>query len=158
MLVAIQGTLAMIVVEDPSASSVKGSGDISLIQMRFRTAGCSGGSTGLHCESSANSCSTLRWAANPSKCLDVSEGRTENGANVQLYDCVAGEPNQAFLLPVGGEGPVRWAKHPTKCLDVAAGRQEDGTNIQLWDCVENEENQLLPISSFGIVSRTRRTS
>jgi len=41
--------------------------------------------------------SLIQWVANPSKCLDVFDGDTSNGNNIQIWDCDSG-PNQQFTF------------------------------------------------------------
>ena len=61
------------------------------------------------------------------KCLDVSEGGTANGQQIQIWDC-AGNPAQTWTK----NGQTLRALG--KCLDVSGGGSADGTKIQLWDC------------------------
>jgi len=75
-------------------------------------------------------------------CIDVADGRAENGNNIQLYECSENSDNQYFLLSLDsavgrfrtGRGKIRWALHPTKCLDVQNQLGNNGDNVQLWDC------------------------
>merc|ERR1719436_581444 len=76
---------------------------------------------------------SIRWATLPSKCLDVQDGNTRNGANVMMYDCEANNPNQQFILPMP-DGPIVWATHPTKCMDVWGGSIANGNNLAMGDC------------------------
>merc|ERR1719499_1500331 len=84
--------------------------------------------------------SLIQWVANPSKCLDVFEGDTFNGENIQLWDCVQGNPNQRFAAPTES-GQIRWATRPTKCLDVFDGDTSNGNNVQIWDCDSGPNQQ-----------------
>lgn len=43
----------------------------------------------------------IRWARNPSKCLDVSGGKLVHGTNIQLWDCNVYNEFQQFLYPKG---------------------------------------------------------
>jgi len=61
------------------------------------------------------------------KCLDVRNGATADGTQIQLYTC-------------NGTGSQTWTRNAQtlralgKCLDVAGGGSADGTKIQLWTC------------------------
>lgn len=70
-------------------------------------------------------------------CLDVRDGRADNGAALQVYPCSSGNRNQKWervgqAYRFAGSG---------KCLDVAGGRFSNGTAIQLWDCAQGSANQ-----------------
>jgi type 1 glutamine amidotransferase len=62
------------------------------------------------------------------KCLDVADGGTADGTQVQLWSC-NGSAAQRWTVP--GDGTVRALG---KCLDVSGGGSADGTKIQLWTC------------------------
>jgi Ricin-type beta-trefoil lectin domain-like len=78
--------------------------------------------------------------AGASRCADVLNASTDNGAPVVQWDCNGG-PNQTFqlrpLLDTAGTdtGYVQIvAAHSGKCLDVAGGATNDGAPVQQWDC------------------------
>jgi glucose/arabinose dehydrogenase len=62
------------------------------------------------------------------KCLDVADGATADGTQVQLWNCNA-TAAQRWTVP--GDGTVRALG---KCLDVSGGGSADGTKVQLWTC------------------------
>ncbi|MFJ3581982.1 PQQ-dependent sugar dehydrogenase [Streptomyces sp. NPDC090127] len=62
------------------------------------------------------------------KCLDVADGASADGTQVQLWTCNASNA-QKWNRP--GDGTVRALG---KCLDVSGGAGADGTKIQLWTC------------------------
>jgi glucose/arabinose dehydrogenase/PKD repeat protein len=62
-----------------------------------------------------------------SKCLDVRNGGTADGTQIQLYTC-NGTASQAWT--VNGQT----LRALGKCLDVSGGGNADGTKIQLWTC------------------------
>jgi hypothetical protein len=70
------------------------------------------------------------------KCLDVSGGRTTDGAAVIIWTCGPSFPNQRWDL-VGGV--VRGIGG--KCLDVARGDTENGAAVVMWDCHPGGANQ-----------------
>ena len=64
------------------------------------------------------------------KCLDVQGGSSDDGTNVQLYDC-SGEENQLWKhYPDTGE--IKGLDG--KCLDVQGGGVSSGDNVQLYTC------------------------
>ena len=62
------------------------------------------------------------------KCLDVRNGSSADGTQIQLYTC-NGSTAQAWT--VTPNGPV---KALGKCLDVSGGGNANGTKIQLYAC------------------------
>jgi hypothetical protein len=62
------------------------------------------------------------------KCLDVADGATADGTQVQLWTCNA---TAAQRWTVHGDGTLRALG---KCLDVSGGGSADGTKVQLWTC------------------------
>jgi hypothetical protein len=71
------------------------------------------------------------------KCLDVPSGNTANGTKLQIWDCSAGNTNQAWTetgatLAWTGKG---------KCLDLTDGVAASGTAVQSWSCVAGDVNQ-----------------
>ena len=64
------------------------------------------------------------------KCLDVLDGDTSNGANVQLYDC-NGNENQSWTYDAS---TTEIKGLEDKCLDVEHASTDNGANIQLYDC------------------------
>jgi len=73
--------------------------------------------------------------AHSSKCFDVENGSTADGARIQQWDCW-GAGQQSFL--------ARWnspdnswrfiANHSGKCLDVREAGTANGTPLQQWSC------------------------
>ena len=70
------------------------------------------------------------------KCLDVLDGNTDNGANVQLYDC-NGNDNQSWTYDASS-GEIKGLGG--RCLDVQGESPHDGANIQIWEC-DGHDNQ-----------------
>ncbi|MET7425018.1 RICIN domain-containing protein [Dactylosporangium sp. NPDC005555] len=70
------------------------------------------------------------------RCLDVSGGRTTDGAVVQLWDCLNNGAQQwrqegnALVNPQSG-----------KCLDIDRALTANGTKVQLWTCYGNTAQQ-----------------
>lgn len=63
-------------------------------------------------------------------CLDVINGGTANGSQVQMYDCVDVAAQQWKLLSNGELQGVGG-----NCLDVVNGGTGSGTKVQMYDCV-----------------------
>lgn len=81
---------------------------------------------------------------NDKKCLDIKDGKTAKGTNVQLWDCL----NPDLLRPLdylrqqwiydGRTKQLRSFLDLDKCLnDAYGGKTDNGTNIMLWDCNAN---------------------
>jgi type 1 glutamine amidotransferase len=62
------------------------------------------------------------------KCLDVANGASADGTQVQLWSC---NGSAAQRWTVAGDGSVQALG---KCLDVSGGGSADGTKVQLWTC------------------------
>ena len=62
------------------------------------------------------------------KCLDVDHQGTEDGTQIQIWEC-NGTKAQKWSLE---KGQIRG--FAGKCLDVDHQGTEDGTKIQLWEC------------------------
>ncbi|MFF3857332.1 ThuA domain-containing protein [Micromonospora sp. NPDC002575] len=62
------------------------------------------------------------------KCLDVRNGSSADGAQVQLFTC-NGAAGQQWT--VGTDSTIRSLG---KCLDVNGGSSADGAKVQLWSC------------------------
>jgi type 1 glutamine amidotransferase len=62
------------------------------------------------------------------KCLDVRNGATADGTQIQIYTC-NGSTAQTWTVT-----PNSTIKALGKCLDVSGSATADGTKIQLWTC------------------------
>ena len=106
-------------------------------QARLAFTASTGGVTDLH---TVRGVSITRVAAPPaagpsgaivglaSKCMDVQGAKTDDGTQVQLYDCNA---TAAQTWTVGDDGTIRALG---KCLTPKAGGTADGTYVQLFSC------------------------
>lgn len=88
-----------------------------------------------------------------SKCMDVTDVSYDNGAYIQLYDCLGGtQYNQVFYL-VAVPGNSRYqikASHSGKCLDVKDVSQAPGARLQQWDCLGTGQlNQIFYVAPLG---------
>jgi endonuclease/exonuclease/phosphatase family metal-dependent hydrolase len=85
------------------------------------------------------------------KCLDVSEGGSADGTNIQLWTC-NGTGAQSFLIKSVGDGKYRLVNRASnKCLDVAGMATADGTNIHLWTCNGSGAQSFSVEESGGVV-------
>lgn len=70
------------------------------------------------------------------KCLDIRDGGSRDGAEVQIYTCHGG-PNQDWVLNQAGE--IRG--YGGKCLDIRGGETLDGTPVQIHSCNSGPNQQ-----------------
>lgn len=93
------------------------------------------------------------------RCLDVAGRSTENGANIQLWDCHDGQNQQFVFEPAASGYSVIRSVHSQKCLDVWAWSSEPGANIAQYDC-HGGENQQFAVQdvSNGVVRIVSRLS
>jgi len=82
------------------------------------------------------------------KCLDLVDGKARDGAKVQIWDCVDGSPNQAWV----SKGNVLQFQGSNLCLDVTDGAFNSGTGLQVWSCNEGSANQQFRMVSKGASS------
>lgn len=82
------------------------------------------------------------------KCVDVAGASTQNGANVQQYDC-NGTPAQVFHVSSLGNGYYKIVNpHAQKGLDVRGVSTAVGAQIQIWDYLGGT-NQQFAIDALG---------
>ncbi|MFF4756794.1 glycoside hydrolase family 19 protein [Streptomyces sp. NPDC002514] len=80
------------------------------------------------------------------KCIDVADGNSASGTQVQLYDC-NGTPAQQWANP--GDGTLRAFG---KCLDVRYGSTADAADVQLADCNGGPAQQWVITEAKDIVN------
>jgi hypothetical protein len=74
------------------------------------------------------------WASHSGKCIDLNRAGTQDGTNVQQWDCNQSSA-QSFRVEHLGDRVYRVVNPSSgKCLDVSGASSENGANIQLWDC------------------------
>jgi hypothetical protein len=69
------------------------------------------------------------------QCLDVPDGRIDNGVRMQMFPCHGG-PNQRWTV-LGGHIFTLGSK----CLDGREGRTFNANIVQTWECQPNNPNQ-----------------
>ena len=80
--------------------------------------------------------------------LDVAEGKTCDGANIQIYE-KNGSAAQKFKIESAGNGWYTISNtYPKKCLDVQGGSNKAGTNVLLYQS-NNSDAQLWRFYSAG---------
>ncbi len=82
--------------------------------------------------------------ANSGKCLDVSGGNRDDGANVQLWSCNRSDA-QAWTLTADG---LMINTRSGKCLDADSFGTDNGTRVQQWEC-HGGTNQRWAYTSTG---------
>ncbi|MCB9317240.1 MAG: ricin-type beta-trefoil lectin domain protein [Lewinellaceae bacterium] len=84
----------------------------------------------------------IQLGAEQSYCLDLSNGNTNNGANIQLWECGSGNDNQYWVYN-GIYKTFHSKKNLDKCIDAANGHNNTTStvNIALWDCGYTNDNQ-----------------
>jgi hypothetical protein len=80
------------------------------------------------------------------RCIDVPDGSTTNGTQVQLWDCWGGAM-QRWTYTSGKELKV----FGNKCLDAYAQGSSNGTQVIIWDC-HGGTNQQWNLHSNGTVT------
>ena len=71
------------------------------------------------------------------KCMDATDGATENGTPIQLYDC-NGTPAQQWQPDA--QGQIVNTKSG-RCLDATGPSAADGTRLQLYDCTGGDNQR-----------------
>ena len=87
--------------------------------------------------------------ASSGRCMDVTNGSSENGTRLQQWDCFTGSPNQQFRLRAASGGYYEVVASNGKCLDVDTGGSAEGAKVQLWDCDVNQANRLFKLESVA---------
>ncbi|MFY1622561.1 arabinofuranosidase catalytic domain-containing protein [Micromonospora sp. WMMD723] len=80
------------------------------------------------------------------RCVDVPNGSTTNGTQVQLWDCTGGTA-QRFTRTAGRQLQVSGSK----CLDASGQGTGNGTKVIIWDCHEGA-NQQWNVNANGTIT------
>ncbi|QDY08868.1 alpha-L-arabinofuranosidase [Micromonospora sp. HM134] len=80
------------------------------------------------------------------RCVDVPNGSTTNGTQVQLWDCTGGTA-QRFTYTAGKQLQVLG----NKCLDANGQGTSNGTQVIIWDC-HGGTNQQWNVNANGTVT------
>ncbi|NES37376.1 alpha-L-arabinofuranosidase [Micromonospora sp. PPF5-17] len=80
------------------------------------------------------------------RCVDVPNGSTTNGTQVQLYDCWGGAM-QTWTYTSAREFTV----YGSKCLDANGQGTSPGTQVIIWDC-NGQVNQQWSVNSDGTIT------
>jgi hypothetical protein len=80
------------------------------------------------------------------RCIDVPNGSTTNGTQVQLWDCTGGTP-QRWAYTSGKQLEV----YGNKCLDASGAGTANGTSAIIWDC-NGQANQQWNVNSNGTIT------
>jgi hypothetical protein len=82
-----------------------------------------------------------------SRCVDVPNSTTVNGAQVQLWDC-GSAAGQRWTYTSGRQLTVYGG---TKCLDASGAGTTNGTQVIIWDC-NGQPNQQWNVNSNGTIT------
>ncbi|MFG1677031.1 arabinofuranosidase catalytic domain-containing protein [Micromonospora sp. NPDC049282] len=80
------------------------------------------------------------------RCVDVPNGSTTNGTQVQLYDCT-GATAQTWTYTSARQFTV----YGNKCLDANGQGTSPGTAVIIWDC-NGQANQQWTVNSNGTIT------
>jgi hypothetical protein len=80
------------------------------------------------------------------RCLDVPNGSTTNGTQVQLYDCWGGTMQRWTYT-----SSKQFMVYGNKCLDASGHGTTNGTPVIIWDC-SGQSNQQWNVNSNGTVT------
>jgi hypothetical protein len=80
------------------------------------------------------------------RCLDVPNGTSANGTQLQLQDC-QGTPGQTWTRTASRQLTV----YGTKCLDASNQGTANGTPVVIWDC-NGQANQQWTVNANGTIS------
>ncbi|RSM65512.1 carbohydrate-binding protein [Actinoplanes sp. ATCC 53533] len=83
------------------------------------------------------------------RCVDVPDGTTTNGTQVQLRDCTGGT-NQRWTQTPGKQLTV----YGNKCLDASGAGTANGTMVIIWDC-HGGLNQQWNINANGTITNAQ---
>jgi hypothetical protein len=96
--------------------------------------------------------------AQSGRCLDIAGWGTNDGANVQIWDCTSGA-NQQFRFESMGSGYYRLRNvHSDKCLDVWGWSTANGADVRQYTCGSgNNQQWLVNETSSGATFRNRHS-
>jgi lysophospholipase L1-like esterase len=80
------------------------------------------------------------------RCVDVPNGTTTNGTQVQLWDC-GGGANQSWTRTANRQ----LVFNGTRCLDAAGHGTANGTQVIIWDC-SGQANQQWNVNADGTIT------
>ncbi|WP_425402710.1 endo-1,4-beta-xylanase [Glycomyces tenuis] len=86
------------------------------------------------------------------RCLDVPNQSTQNGTQVQIYDCWSGS-NQQWTYTDAGELTV-YSGSSRKCLDAEGAGTANGTLAIIWDC-HGGSNQRWNLNANGSITNVQ---
>ncbi len=92
------------------------------------------------------------------RCLDIAWGSSDNGANLQIYDCHGGDAQQFALQDLGNGYALMRNVRSGKCLDVSNFSTANGANVVQWDCHGGTNQQFQAVNSGGQVHFINRNS
>lgn len=104
-------------------------GDISS-HSRGRTTGPVDGYAQYEFTDKAELYKLMRFARDPSKCIDVRDASVHSGSNVELFVC-QGSATQSWLF----DGQmIKFLRAPGQCLEIQGSTPKNGANVEVWGC------------------------
>jgi len=83
--------------------------------------------------------SSMRLAKDINKCIDLTNGSTNNGTAIKLQDCQDNDKSQMWIYDVANQA-ISSGIDVTKCMDVSH-MNSPGGDLQLWDCKNSNGQQ-----------------
>jgi glucose/arabinose dehydrogenase/type 1 glutamine amidotransferase/PKD repeat protein len=136
------GSSLYFVVRRPSGSTTT-SYLLNVNWMEFKGDGIAGGDPG------SGPISGEVRSASANRCLDVSGQSTQNGAQVQIWNCHGGA-NQRWTLTPAGQLTV-YSGGSQRCLDLQNGATSPGTRAVIWGC-NGGNNQRWQLGPNGTIT------
>ncbi|MEP7125498.1 MAG: glycoside hydrolase family 6 protein [Byssovorax sp.] len=136
------------------ASSVSRSSLTALIVASLAPLGCVAATdegvddTGVEAEAITNDSFYTLKGVQSGKCVGVSSGSTNQGANVDQATCDGSSKQQWKLHAVSSGVFELVVKHSGLCMDVTAYSSNNGANIQQWPC-DGSANKSWKVTSAG---------
>jgi hypothetical protein len=79
--------------------------------------------------------------SNNNKCVDLPNGKTDNGTQPGMWDCNGSDAQNFYIY--SGENFIRAQSNHGKCLDVPNGNVKEGQLLQMYDCNFSEGQEFI---------------
>ena len=89
----------------------------------------------------------IKLESSENKCLDNNGGFTDNGNNINIWEC-NGQDSQTWTM--AHDGSISLYAHPQKCMDNQNGFLKLGNNIALWEC-NGSQSQQWRLTETGLI-------
>ncbi|MFF4457685.1 RICIN domain-containing protein [Streptomyces goshikiensis] len=85
------------------------------------------------------------YVSHSTKCLEIADWRTDNGAPARQWSCGGKQANQAWVFTYVGDSANHVVSlknaHSGKCLEIADWRTDNGAPARQFDCTGGENQQ-----------------